>query len=30
LNEPEGHENFIYIGEFDGARLFKLEITQHR
>lgn len=30
LNEPEGHENFIYIGEFDGARLFKLEITQYR
>ncbi|MBI5946173.1 MAG: hypothetical protein HY864_17570 [Chloroflexi bacterium] len=26
MNEPEGHKNFIYLGELDGARLFKLEI----
>ncbi len=25
LNSPEGHNNFIYLGELDGARLFKLE-----
>ncbi len=26
LNEPEAHDHFIYLGELDGARLFKLEI----
>lgn len=26
MNEPDGHENFIYLGELDGARIFKLEI----
>ena len=25
LNSPDGHTNFIYLGELDGARLFKLE-----
>ncbi|MBI5964483.1 MAG: hypothetical protein HY863_13480 [Chloroflexi bacterium] len=25
LNSPEGHNHFIYLGELDGARLFKLE-----
>ena len=25
LNNPEGHNNFIYLGELDGARIFKLE-----
>jgi len=26
MNEPDDHENFIYLGELDGARIFKLEI----